>query len=93
MISEDKQIEICKKAIRTFGEHNQMVKAIEECGELIQALSRVIIDQDPDLDNVAEEIADVEILICQLKQIDNISEKLIQDWKAKKLKKLNEVVW
>ena len=93
MISKDKEKEICKKAVNTFGEHTQMVKAMEECSELIQALSRVVIDQNPDLDNVCEEIADVEILICQLKEMEPISTKLIDDWKCKKLKKLEGVVW
>lgn len=88
----DKEVkEILQKNINTFGQYTQMVKAMEECGELIRALSRIIIDQNADVKNVCEEIADVEIMCDQLRLIfPSIS---IDDWKAKKLEKLKGVVW
>ncbi len=91
MISIEKQTEICNKAIRTFGGNNQMIKACEECGELIQALSKYVLNQNSDVDNVCEEIADVEIMCQQMREI--FSSMQIDDWKAKKFKKLEGVVW
>ncbi len=59
--------EILKLAIRTFGEEAQENVAIEECSELIQAICH---KHRGRLHNIAEEIADVEIMIMQLKLIN-----------------------
>ena len=91
MYSKEKQREICFKAVRTFGEYSQCVKAMEECGELVHALARKVLDQDPDLDNICEEIADVEILMEQMRVI--FGDAFIDKWKHKKLEKLNGVIW
>ena len=91
MISKEKQREICKKAVRTFGENAQCIKAMEECGEMVHALARKVLDQDPDLDNICEEIADVEILMEQMRVV--FGDAFIDKWKQNKLEKLNKVVW
>ena len=39
LIKAERKLKICKKAINTFGKHNQIIKAIEECGELITVLA------------------------------------------------------
>lgn len=52
---------IHKKALEHFGIENQENKAIEEMAELIQAISKQT--------NIAEEIADVQIMLDQLKII------------------------
>ena len=58
--------EIFNKAITKWGKNAQIIVAIEECGELIQALTKFL--RDPvELDNVNEEIADVGIMLDQLK--------------------------
>ena len=91
MMTREKQRAICFKAVRTFGEYSQCIKAMEECGELIHALSRKVLDQDPDLDNICEEIADLEILMDQMRVI--FGDAFIDKWKQNKLEKLNKVVW
>ena len=91
MMTREKQRAICYKAVRTFGEYSQCIKAMEECGELIHALSRKVLDQDSDLDNICEEIADVEILMEQMRVI--FGDAFIDKWKEKKMKKLEGVVW
>ena len=53
-------------AIAEFGEEHQEAKAIEECSELIQAISHKHCGREH---NIAEEIADVEIMLEQLKII------------------------
>ena len=91
MFSKEKQREICFKAVRTFGENAQCIKAMEECGELVHALARKVLDQEPNLDNICEEIADVEILMEQMRVI--FGDAFIDKWKQNKLEKLNKVVW
>lgn len=56
------------RAIEVYGPHAQILKAIEELGELQQALSRFLNGLDH---NAEEEIADVYIMLRQLKLIFN----------------------
>lgn len=91
MFSKKDQREICFKAVRTFGENAQCIKAMEECGEMVHALARKVLDQEPNLDNICEEIADVEILMEQMRVI--FGDAFIDKWKNKKLEKLKGVVW
>lgn len=60
--------EIYTTAIRTFGEKAQEDLAQEECAELIQAISKKHRGRQH---NIAEEIADVEIMLEQLKIIND----------------------
>ena len=60
------------------------MKAIEELGELIRAIARA---DDPD--NIAEEMADVEIMLEQLKIILG-NDADVERWTAKKLQRLNQ---
>ena len=60
--------EILTAAIRTYGEISQESLAAEECAELIQAISHKHRGRSH---NIAEEIADVEIMLEQLKIINN----------------------
>ena len=62
------EYEILTAAIRTFGEKSQEGVAVEECAELIQAISHKHRGRE---NNIAEEIADVEIMLEQLKIINN----------------------
>lgn len=57
--------EIYQEAINTFGKQHQITKAIEELGELHIALARFL-NGNADLDNIAEELADVDIVCEQL---------------------------
>ena len=90
-MTREKQRAICFKAVRTFGEYSQCIKAMEECGELIHALSRKVLDQDADFDNICEEVADLEILMDQMRVI--FGDAFIDKWQEKKLKRLEGVVW
>lgn len=62
------EIEIMKSAIKCFGEEYQENLAIEECSELIQAINHKHRGRKH---NIAEEIADVEIVLEELKIINN----------------------
>ena len=75
-------------AARWYGERDNILKTIEECGELIRALSRYLSDAEPMavVDNVHEEIADVEIMIRRMRMIFDADE--IDDWMDSKLDRL-----
>ena len=74
---------ILRAAVEKYGSGAQQMKAIEELGELIRALARA---DDPD--NIAEEMADVEIMLAQLRIILG-NDADIERWKVKKLQRLN----
>ena len=86
--TKDEEIVICNKAINSYGNASQKIKAIEEMGELIQAISKSLLDNE---NNVEEEIADVEIMLTQLKIMYNLSD--IENWRNYKLNRLKERVW
>lgn len=56
----------CEAALEYYGVHHQIVKCMEECGELIQALARNLSGEHNE-ENVAEELADVEIMLMQMR--------------------------
>lgn len=84
------EYEIYEQAVAHYGRINQLIKAMEECGELIQALARWS-NGEAVFGNVCEEIADVEIMLEQLKIIlgDRYAEYLNLK-KAEKLGRLAE---
>lgn len=62
------------KAVNTYGDDSQINMAVEEMSELIKALMksrRNDVDVQENLHNIVEEIADVEIMLEQLKLIFN----------------------
>ena len=97
MFNSDEQRNICKKAVDSYGEISQMIKATEEMGELIRAISRVILQQgesDVQIEsNYNEEIADVTIMLEQLKYTRHYKQELVDFWKEEKLKRLERNVW
>ena len=58
--------EVCRKAVSTWGVDNQLDQAIEECAELICAIRHHRRGRSCSL---VEEIADVEIMISQMRLI------------------------
>ena len=97
MFNSEEQRNICKKAVDSYGEISQMIKATEEMGELIRAISRVILQQgESDAQNESnynEEIADVTIMLEQLKYTRHYKQELVDFWKEEKLKRLERNVW
>lgn len=79
--------EICQRAIDKWGEQSQIDMAIEECSELITKLVKRgrcvngVIDEE-----ICDEIADVEIMMGQLRLIFNNS--LIEKRKRYKINRL-----
>lgn len=63
--------EIIRSALRCFGESNQVVVAIEEMSELQKELCKLLRGR-ADTNHIAEEIADVEIMLAQMKEAFNL---------------------
>lgn len=64
-------MKILSKAVETFGSSNQMIKAVEEMSELTFELAKTLTNLEMDRAplGIIEEIADVEIMLDQLKLI------------------------
>ena len=94
MISEEEKKEIYREAFREWGLEKQLDIAIEECAELIQAICKFKRKGGSELASVAEEIADVEIMIEQMKLMlpgqAGTFEQNVNTWKTHKLKRLKE---
>lgn len=76
---------ILDTAIEQWGTQAQLDKAVEECGELIAALARDANGQATD-DEIVDEIADVEIMVKQVKRI--YGEDAVESHKHAKLERL-----
>lgn len=74
---------IISNSIQHYGRNNQSTVCMEECAELIQAISKAKRGKI-DCDNLTEEIADVLICIEMLKKMYMISDEKINKWIEKK---------
>lgn len=78
---------IYQEAINAFGKHTQLILAMEECAELIQAISHHIRGRKHGA-SIVEEIADVEIMIGELKcVVSPIEIDIIKNLKLQRLEK------
>ena len=77
---------IYRKAFERFGKFNQITVAIEELSELQKELCKVL-RGNMNIENVVEEIADVEIMIEQLRIMFN-ADRDIDKVKAQKIDRL-----
>lgn len=75
---------IILKSIVYYGKEIQSTICMEECAELIQAVSKMIRGSDElsddDYDHLAEEIADVLVCIETLKQLYSVENSAINNW-------------
>ena len=83
--------ELCAKAIVKWGAEAQLLMVAEECSELaVEALHYA--RGRGDVNHVAEEIADVELMIEQLRMmlrgVDEDFDGLVREWKLTKWQRL-----
>ena len=100
MKAEEKKVFL--QAISEYGIQDQTQIACEECSELIKALSkyhRVTKYQSYDKrkvlrcrNNIIEEMADVGIMLDQLKLMYGITEKAVSDMRSTKVDRLRSVL-
>lgn len=77
--------EIISAAIQTYGAPNQIVVAIEELSELQKELCKFLRGES-NRDHIAEEIADVSIMLAQLEEIFEIGRRIEYHYAAKMLR-------
>lgn len=85
--SIDKKVII--KSIQHYGQDNQSTVCMEECAELIQAISKAKRGKI-DRNNMEEEIADVLICVEMLKLMYSLSDSNIDEWILKKQQRESE---
>lgn len=78
---------ILKKAISQNGEYGQLDICIEEMAELTQAISKLKRGLPS---NIEEEVADVEIMLEQVRMMSLVDTKRIDDIKQQKIERLRE---
>ena len=78
-----------QKALNNWGIDAQSLKLVEECSELINAICKHRLNRIS-FEDVAEEIADVEIMCEQLKYV--FGEQLIERIKQEKLDRLSLIL-
>lgn len=84
------KVEMMIKALEKWGVEAQVYQTVEECAELIVALNKHVtrIPTDKSLDNIIDEIADVEMMLAQMRITFGISDEAIQERIAQKFEKL-----
>lgn len=80
------------RAILIFGCKNQTMQTIEELMELQHALFENVHRGTNNRGNIVEEVADVEIMLTQIKQIYGISEQELNVVKDHKIKRLDTTI-
>ena len=73
----------CGKVIRVYPKKHQLLLAMEESGEFIQAISKHL--RYGDMEPILEEYADMEVMMEELRQLLGIKKKEIDRRCAKKL--------
>ena len=96
----DEQKELLSNVLEKYGLDHQLSKTIEECSELIRAISKVFMidmseysDEDPgfSVQQFLTEIIDVEIMLFQLKLSLKGSEYLTNFYEAEKIRKFEKI--
>lgn len=80
----DKQHAVWRESIEKYGKETQSIVCMEECSELIQAISKRLRGKPGATDNLAEEMADVTICLYLLKKMYDITDEQLNEWIARK---------
>lgn len=73
------------KIIRHYSEYSQISKAVEELIELSELLIKAVNKLEINMDSLYEEMADVEIMLAQLKIIYGINNEVLCNYKEQKI--------
>lgn len=87
--------EIIQNAIRLFGEKNQLIVAIEELSELQKSLCKRLRGDEENLEQIAEEVADVQIMLEQIVPLLRIGAdvEVFREYKLHRLQNRIEKEW
>ena len=93
MSMTESELRTLRRAVAVYGPRRQAIKALEELGELTQALCKWLGGDDPDTEralwHVSEEIADVEIMLAQLRIMMG-SDNDVNAWTMLKISRLKD---
>lgn len=78
-MNKDKQV-VWRESIEKYGKTMQSIVCMEECSELIQAISKRLRGKSDANDNLAEEMADVTICLHLLKEMYGITDEQLDEW-------------
>ena len=81
---------VWRESIEKYGKEMQSIVCMEECSELIQAVSKCLRGKPDATDNLAEEMADVTICLYLLKEMYGITDKQVNKWIACKTVRQHE---
>jgi len=84
--------EIYKKAISVWGFESQLLMAIEEMAELTEAISHLLRNRKNSVNEMLEELADVEIMIEQMRIVFTAKKEAIDKIKEEKLIRLSKIL-
>ena len=73
----------CRKVLRVYPKKHQLLLAMEESGEFIQAISKYL--RYGDMEPILEEYADMEVMLEQVRKLLGIRKKEVNRRCAKKL--------
>ena len=83
--------DILAAAVRRYGSGRQLVKCCEELAELSQAICKLFDGKawsEMDIEAVVEEMADVEIMLEQVRMVLAVDPDLEARWRSRKLRRL-----
>lgn len=83
-MNNDQGHAVWRESIRKYGKTMQSIVCMEECSELIQAVSKCLRGKPDATDNLAEEMADVTICLHLLKGMYGITDAQLDEWIARK---------
>jgi len=86
------EIRIMQTALDRWGLNAQVGQTVEECAELIVALQKYInrVPQPGMIENILDEIADVEMMLAQMRLVLGINDDALRARIECKFKKLNQ---
>ncbi|MEM2129814.1 MAG: hypothetical protein QXZ70_04365 [Candidatus Bathyarchaeia archaeon] len=83
---------IFELSLRRWGKDKQLAMLAEEAGELAVAALHLIRGRDYALEEFAEEIADVELLIAEMKYLFPLLPELVNKFRAQKIERLEKIL-
>lgn len=83
---------VWRESIEKYGKEAQSIVCMEECSELIQAVSKRLRGKPGATDNLAEEMADVTICLYLLKEMYGITDEQLNEWIARKTARQYELM-
>ena len=87
----EEEVKTMQTALNRWGLNAQVGVAVEECAELIVVLQKYVNrSKKPDIDDILDEIADVEMMLAQMRLSLGIDDDMLRKRIEHKFEKLNQ---